>query len=664
LGELTALHWAGAIDEAGLLELARVRGAAMASLGDPTGTMIGLAASQEVVEELVEGEEVVIAGFNTPRQIVLAGAAAAVAAVAARARARQVGVIPLKVSHAFHSPLVSAAALPLADYLAGISFQPLQRPVFSTVTGAQLAPEHDLKDLLFQQITMPVRFTDALKATAERVDLWFEVGPGRVLSGLARECSSIPAFALDVDGPSSRGLCQAIGAAFAAGVPLRLELLTEGRFSRPFDLNWQPRFLANPCEQAPLPETEVHATSPEPSAGLPVPVLAEESRQSEEGSSPSVAVGTPQTETISILELLRQLVAERTELPRQAVDDHHRMLNDLHLNSITVGQIVSEAARSLGLLPPTALTEYADATLAEIAQALTELKQTGGTLELEERMKMPSGVDTWIRAFQVGLLETPNLAPAPEANESHSTWKILAPRDYPLAEALRAACPRLSRGGVLVCLPPQADTEQVALLLYGAQEILKSTEPSCFVLVHHGKGGGGVARTLALEAPKHTICVVDVPPTHPHAVAWTLAEIQAAQGYSEAVYTERGQRRVRVLQHVPLSSEQIAPLALGPNDVLLVTGGGKGIAAECAFALARETGVRLALLGRSQPARDNELAENLQRFSKAEITFRYVKADVTSAAEVEAALGEIENAMGSITALLHGAGTNTPRPLS
>ncbi len=78
------------------------------------------------------------------------------------------------------------------------------------------------------------------------------------------------------------------------------------------------------------------------------------------------------------IELIRRLVAERAELPVSAVRDESRMLSDLHLNSITVGQLVSEAAKQLGLPRIAGLTDFANASVAEIARALEELKRTGG----------------------------------------------------------------------------------------------------------------------------------------------------------------------------------------------------------------------------------------------------------------------------------------------
>jgi enediyne polyketide synthase len=67
---------------------------------------------------------------------------------------------------------------------------------------------------------------------------------------------------------------------------------------------------------------------------------------------------------------VRRLVGERLELPIATIEDSSKLLDDLHLNSISVAQLVAEAARRLDLPPPPAPTQYANATLLEIAKAL------------------------------------------------------------------------------------------------------------------------------------------------------------------------------------------------------------------------------------------------------------------------------------------------------
>src|SRR5262249_17761152 len=104
-------------------------------------------------------------------------------------------------------------------------------------------------------------------------------------------------------------------------------------------------------------------------------------------------------------------------------------------------------------------------------------------------------------------------------------------------------------------------------------------------------------------------------------------------------------------------------LAFRPDDVLLVTGGGKGIAAECALALARPSRLRLVVLGRSDPATDPELAANLDRMRSAGSPVCYLRTDVADAEAVQAAVREAQREVGPITAVLHGAGCNVPQPL-
>src|SRR5262249_604307 len=154
----------------------------------------------------------------------------------------------------FHSPLVAAAVPVLAEQLSRERFQPLRRTVVSTVTGAPLAADVDCRELLCRQITSPVRFTEAVTVAGTDVDLWIELGPGRVLTNLLAELAETPAMALDACGPSLNGLLQSLGAVYALGGPMDHRALFAGRLARPFDLRRRPQFFVNPCERAPVSE--------------------------------------------------------------------------------------------------------------------------------------------------------------------------------------------------------------------------------------------------------------------------------------------------------------------------------------------------------------------------------------------------------------------------
>jgi enediyne polyketide synthase len=140
------------------------------------------------------------------------------------------------------------------------------------------------------------------------------------------------------------------------------------------------------------------------------------------------------------------------------------------------------------------------------------------------------------------------------------------------------------------------------------------------------------------------------------------AAANISHGFVEAHYDDDGVRREpRLTLMWPQSTADSN--ALNAGDVLLVTGGGKGIAAESAFHLARLSGCRLALLGRSDPAADAELANNLDRFTQAGVVFRYFAADLTNGDSVRRAFQSFQAEFGPITAVVHGAGNNHPKRL-
>lgn len=641
LGELSALHWAGALDSPTLLEAARVRGTAMAE-HSASGTMASLAATPEEAGNLIAGLPVVVSGYNGPRRTVVAGTVEAIATVTERAGQAGVSCTGLAVSHAFHSPLVAPAADGFGDWLAGVRLNRVDRRVLSTVTGAELESDTDLAKLLRQQITDPVLFTQAVRAAAPDVDLFVEVGPGRVLTGLAEATADVPALALNTDDESLRGLLQVVGAAYVLGAPLIHERLFNDRLTRPLEVGAEFSFLANPCEQAPdvvLPATPAPRTT-NPDAGTGAGAGAGGSA----GESP--------------LDLLRALVAERAELPPELVDDSSNLLDDLHMSSITVGQIVNQAALQLGLTAAHVPTNFATATMAELAEALTTLAETGGG---EASAPVVSGAAAWARPFAVDLDEVP--LPAPVPGGANGSWELFTAPDHPFAQDVRGALERAAVGsGVLVCLPPDCSREQIEHALKGAKAALTGDRERRFVLVQHGRGAAGLAKTLHLEAPHLRTTVVHTPACE-GAADRVAAEVAATARFSEVRLTADGTRRVPVLRALPIRAERAEQL-LEDSDVLLVTGGGKGITAECALAVARQTGVKLAVIGRSDPAGDEDLAANLRRMADSGATVRYASADVTDPVRVAAAVAELTDALGPVSAVLHGAGRNEPAPLT
>ena len=190
VGEFTALAAARSIGLAETIGLVRERGLAMAeAVRQRPGSMAAiLGLDDEVVERLCRKIlGVWPANYNCPGQLVISGEIAAVdecCAAAEEEGARR--TIKLKVSGAFHSPLVARAAERLRPAIDKVRFSEPVAPFMSTVT-ARMETAQRVAPLLVDQLTAPVRFTQAASGLVkEGVRTFVEVGPGNVLSGLVK----------------------------------------------------------------------------------------------------------------------------------------------------------------------------------------------------------------------------------------------------------------------------------------------------------------------------------------------------------------------------------------------------------------------------------------------------------------------------------------------
>jgi [acyl-carrier-protein] S-malonyltransferase len=190
VGEFTALAAANSLGVAESIGLVRERGLAMDEAArESNGSMAAiLGLEDDVVEELCAAiEGVWPANYNCPGQIVVSGTQVAVDELCARAEeagARR--AVKLKVSGAFHSPLVARAADRLRPALERVRFRDPVAPFMSTVT-AKIEPAQRMAALLIEQLTAPVKFTQAARGLIDQgVKVFVEVGPGNVLSGLLK----------------------------------------------------------------------------------------------------------------------------------------------------------------------------------------------------------------------------------------------------------------------------------------------------------------------------------------------------------------------------------------------------------------------------------------------------------------------------------------------
>lgn len=196
LGEYTAHVAAASLDPAEAARLVRRRGELMYQAGrERPGAMaavLGLAPEEVEAacrEASLDGRVAVPANLNSPDQTVISGDPEAVARAGEGCKARGAKrVVPLKVSGAFHSPLMEPAVAGLRAALAGAAFRDPRIPVIANATAEPVRTAAEAVRLLAAQLTAPVRWADCMRTASRLVPgaLYVEVGPVGVLAGLLK----------------------------------------------------------------------------------------------------------------------------------------------------------------------------------------------------------------------------------------------------------------------------------------------------------------------------------------------------------------------------------------------------------------------------------------------------------------------------------------------
>lgn len=196
LGEYGALAAGGVMELPDLFRVIRKRGIYMQEAYPEGGAMtavLGLdgTAVAKICEQTAEetGKVVSVANYNCPGQIVITGEASAVAAAAETLK--QTGAkrcVPLKVSGPFHSALLKSAGEQLGKELEGVNIRKPFIPYLSNVTADYVTEAEQIAELLEQQVSSPVHFTQSVeRMIADGVDTFVEIGPGRTLSSFVRK---------------------------------------------------------------------------------------------------------------------------------------------------------------------------------------------------------------------------------------------------------------------------------------------------------------------------------------------------------------------------------------------------------------------------------------------------------------------------------------------
>ena len=435
----------------------------------------------------------------------------------------------------------------------------------------------------------------------------------------------------------------------------------------------------------------------------------------------------PASDLNFVVNTVLDLASEITEYPRDVIRPEQLLLRDLNLNSIASAQLVAEAARRLRLSRPADTTEYSTASLQDVAEALYELSSTQQSSPADQAEEgPPAGISSWVRPFVVEMRE--ELLPRTTINnlkeghhclligeEHHDFMKELLERltahgvdvetcyaHSPEAQFESLFSPEHHYDAVIFVLPQISGPDPWKIDERELLSRLSRVSDPLFMIGKHfarwaatgkkndvfagiaqfgggmfGRGdvvpstidlasGSGFLKSMFLELHLPSACIVDFAAELPPHIAanHALTEFQYAAGFVEVGYTADTTRRVPVMNRLP---DGKSDTIIDSNDVLLATGGGRGIAAESVLAIAKKFGCKVALLGRTDPEKAqgsrqrDEVRATLERLSSAGIVHRYYSCDVADETSLKSVLGQIEHSLGKITLVLHAAGNNVPQ---
>ncbi|WP_086847654.1 type I polyketide synthase [Amycolatopsis kentuckyensis] len=616
-GELVALSVAGAFDTATLLRLSRARAQAIAQVARP-GTMAAVKAKRDLLTATLIGPDVVVANHNAPEQVVLSGPVPAVERAIRRLGETGISAQRIPVSCAFHSPLVAGACEVFAQELRKTELITPRKPVWANRTAQPY--QYDVRDELAAQIGAPVRFLDQIEAMyAAGARIFVEVGPGRVLTRLVQDILGDRPHTVVACGPDLTGFLAALKALAEAGVDVRTERLVRPKPPEPSPTAWavDGRSVRAPGSAVPAlpPARRIRSTvMTQPAPGrdqaivdflrttrelvaaqrevmlgylgsAPVPSAAPAPVPQAVQAPVPVAIDEPQPEPepvaeTDVLGTVIGVISERTGYPAEMIDGDLDLEADLSIDSIKRTEIAGTLLARLGL--------PADDRTDQLSRDRTA---NALTAHLESWLSPVPAATAPVR-YRLERVPVP-LDPDPGRLRGKT---VTAPDD-----AVRAA---FAAAGAEVVT---GDADITVLFARDLTEVftqLKTLRGAVFVAAEPDAVPGlrGLVRSAALERDGVTRLV-----EASQDVAKVLVDEALSDGPSVVGHDEAGrftiEPRPAELPSIAYAGAgpgggELAALGLGPDSVVLLLGGARGITAHAAVAFAA-SGARIELAGRT-----------------------------------------------------------------
>jgi len=410
---------------------------------------------------------------------------------------------------------------------------------------------------------------------------------------------------------------------------------------------------------------------------------------------------------IDIVQLLLDLIELNTGFPQDTLSAELRLLDDLNLDSIKAGELVATAAQQVGVSGELDPSQFANATIAEIAKTLQEALDSSQP-QLTARQTKPKTIKSittapipeeasWVRNFKVDYIAQEKTN---SVLENWSLAKVLIVCDRVDSSFVTNLAAELKKQKAKVNIFTYQDLEQdlagythyfaflpeavsnesslsLNLMTTRLRSIATAPKDSHVVYLQFGGGFFGTkgqdihpgvcnaaafARCLHLERNDLKVKVIDldVQIEPGKATELILQELPGQELITTVGYDINLTRWIPQSQILQPVDYQPRSHSWSAEDVILVTGGAKGITAECALAIAKFTGAKMALVGRSSKIA-GEIAQTLERFEKQGLTCKYYACDIADKTAVQGLVTQVNFEIGNITGIIHGAGLNTPK---
>lgn len=389
-------------------------------------------------------------------------------------------------------------------------------------------------------------------------------------------------------------------------------------------------------------------------------------------------------------------IEEKTGFPLDSIKPEFKLLDDLNLDSIKANSFIAGLLKFYGLQGKMEPVKFSNASLANIVEQISSL--LGSVPNAAAAETESSSASGKVYSYVVNLLQEQLQVSADTVGEywkSRKTAIVTTPDQMEFARSLQKGLAsaeifnykeltdKADKFQSLIALLPTCDntskyTEVVELLSavshnnaamlsdigfiqFGDGSFARSSE-------HKGKipyySGVAFAASLHLERPGVKFRALEFDPVmKPDVIANSiLEEFTTEPAFLSAGYDNNGQRKRMMYELTENVSSESSGIDLTKQDVVLVTGGAKGITAECAITFAKKYKCRMALVGTSgYNGEEGEIKTILERYAAEGLKAAYFSCNIADAESTEALIKKITAELGKVTGVIHGAGKNVPR---